>query len=57
MGPTSPTHEVITLIKFHDVRVKIVNFLVIAKSCLSGKFSAYSFQVSLKLFVERAFEF
>ena len=37
------THELIILTKFHDIRVKIVDFLVIAKYWLSSKFSAYPF--------------
>ena len=37
--PISLTHEVIILTKFHNVRVKTVDFLVIAKFWLSSKFS------------------
>ena len=39
--PISPTHELIILTKFHNVRVKTEDFLVIAKFWLSSKFSAY----------------
>ena len=36
-------HEVIILTKFHDVKVKTVDFLVTAKYWLSSKFLAYPF--------------
>ena len=39
--PISPTHEVIILTKFHNVRVKTVGFLEIAKFWLSSKFLTY----------------
>ena len=39
--PISPTHEVIILTKFHKVRVKTFDFLVIAKFWLGSKFWAY----------------
>ena len=37
----SPTHEVIILTKFHDVRVKTVDFSLIAKFWLRSKLLAY----------------
>ena len=40
--PKSPKHELIILTKFHEIRVKTADFLVIAKFWLSSKFSAYT---------------
>ena len=40
--PTCLAHEVFILTKFHEIRVKTVDFLVIANFWLSSKFSAYT---------------
>ena len=43
LDQNGPPDGLIILTKFHDIRVKIVDFLVIAKFWLSSKFSAYPF--------------
>ena len=44
----SPTQEIIILTKFHDSRVKTVDFLVVANFWLCSKFSVYPASMSKK---------